>query len=221
MARLKMKTWMGFLFALSFLQTGYCQCTGCASDEICNTDTSTCDCDLNLYTRSVLPTPSLECSSGNISLTISRCQLERNHYDSSGLHLRDRMCGGARNIINTTAKVIVSSEVRASSCGNQVMVNGSHMIFSNVLTIPGRVRVGGIITRNNVTFSFSCAYHITTLAALRTPLHVATHPKEVSVPDVAGDLEPEMKLYKDKEYAIPFGISETFPVDETLNITII
>ncbi|KAJ1176238.1 hypothetical protein NDU88_001521, partial [Pleurodeles waltl] len=55
MARLKMKTWMGFLFALSFLQTGYCQCTGCASDEICNTDTSTCDCDLNLYTRSAWP----------------------------------------------------------------------------------------------------------------------------------------------------------------------
>ncbi|XP_078540139.1 pancreatic secretory granule membrane major glycoprotein GP2-like isoform X2 [Lissotriton helveticus] len=222
MARLKMKTWMGFVIALSFLQSGYCQCPGCASDEICNNATSTCDCDLSLYTRSAVPpTPRLECLSGNMSLTISRCQLEKDHYDYSGLHLWDSSCRGVADITNSNATIIVRSELMANACGNQVSVNGSHVIFSNVLIIPGRVLRSGIVTRNNVTFSFSCAYHTTTLAALGTPVHVTPLPKEVSVPDVAGDLEPEMKLFKDKEFVIPFGVSETFPVDETLNVTII
>ncbi|XP_069478942.1 uromodulin-like [Ambystoma mexicanum] len=224
MTSLKIKAWLGLLVTLGCFDKGSSQCPTCASDEICNTATSTCDCDLLLYTRSGQPpTPVLECSTVNMSLTLSKCQLEKDHYNPNGLHLRDTSCTGAGDQLgnSTTATVVVSVEAREDACGNQMTMNGSHVIISNALTIPAQVLSSGIIMKNNASISFSCAYPLAMQAAMLPPLKVVSDLVAVTGPDVAGDQEPTMNLFKDEGYFIPYGPSETFSGDESLNVTVI
>ncbi|XP_029427723.1 uncharacterized protein LOC115073433 isoform X2 [Rhinatrema bivittatum] len=108
---------------LHLLQTVSAGCPPCASDEVCNNVTSSCDCNLTLYTAPELPpTPIIQCLSGKISLSVSRCQLEKSGYNSTGLHLLEPSCTGAREIINNQAEIVLTANATTGACGNLVML---------------------------------------------------------------------------------------------------
>ncbi|XP_029427722.1 uromodulin-like isoform X1 [Rhinatrema bivittatum] len=204
---------------LHLLQTVSAGCPPCASDEVCNNVTSSCDCNLTLYTAPELPpTPIIQCLSGKISLSVSRCQLEKSGYNSTGLHLLEPSCTGAREIINNQAEIVLTANATTGACGNLVMLNNSHEIISNVLSIPAGVLWNGIIVNNNVNLNFSCVYPLSMQLTLNTAIRPVLSAANVTVPEATGNLATEMYVFKDQDY---LQSSDTFIVNDSLNVTVL
>ncbi|XP_069478939.1 uromodulin-like isoform X2 [Ambystoma mexicanum] len=165
-----MAVWRGLTLTLGILITAAAQSPPCASDESFNAIANTCSCNLTMYiTTDSLPTPSLHCLPDQMRLNLSKCQLERNRYDSENLHLLDPSCVGVQ-VNEDIAQIIINTSISSPTCGTSMTVNGSHVVYANSLMIPAKVSTSGIITRNNARLAFDCSYPLSMPVSLLTVL---------------------------------------------------
>ncbi|XP_069080123.1 uromodulin-like [Pleurodeles waltl] len=216
-----MMIWIGLGLALSLclLPTASAQ-NICSSDEIYDEANDTCNCNLTMYNSTGMPpTPSLQCLSGQIKISVSKCQLERSGYDSSNLHLLDPSCVGVR--MNESISQIVLIFNTSVSCGTTMMMNDSFLIYTNNVTIPGRIYSNGILARNDVSFNFSCSYHLQRKAALELGIYTFLKPIDTNIGDVVGTMTVEMAAYTDFDFTVAYTESTPFlNIDDPLYISV-
>ncbi|MEE6484806.1 hypothetical protein FKM82_014050 [Ascaphus truei] len=184
-------------------------CPTCApTDQTCNATTNICDCNLALYTKSAAPpTPTVDCTGGSMNLYISKCQLEKSQYNSGTLHLAGTEAGctgGEKNVDN--AQVTFSAPLRTGACGNTVVVNGSHVVYSNKLYIDSQVLqypTFSIILKNDVSMSVSCAFPLNMKVALNVSLNPVISTAQLTVPVEEGVVTVTMAAYRNPSFTVP------------------
>ncbi|XP_078539556.1 uromodulin-like [Lissotriton helveticus] len=169
------------------------------------------------------PDPSLQCLSGTMRLSMSKCQLEKSAFDWDNLHLLDPACTGVREV-NGTAQVVVSTTTSSTTCGNilSLSADGSSVIYSNTLTIPGKVSLSGILSRQNYTYNYSCSYPLKNIpASLLTAMHPMVSLIETTLPTGSGTVVVLVFAFVDAGFTIPYTESTTLQVQAPLYIGVI
>ncbi|XP_069080121.1 uromodulin-like [Pleurodeles waltl] len=208
-----MKAWLGLALVLCVSYTASGQAPPCGVDELLNVTSNTCYCDFTKYPNLVIrpEQPSLQCLSGEMKLSMGKCQLERSKFDTANIHLLNPSCVAAR-VVNGTAQMVVSTSTSSQVCGNilSLSADSSSVIYSNNLTIPGKVSPAGIVSRQSYVYNFSCSYPLKNI-----PVYLATAIKPVvgivavAMPDGTGSIPVLMYAYVDASFSIPYTESTT------------
>ncbi|XP_075460073.1 pancreatic secretory granule membrane major glycoprotein GP2-like isoform X1 [Ascaphus truei] len=199
----------------------------CAPDQICNTDI--CKCDLALYTATAAPpTPAVDCTGGSMNLYISICQLEKSEYNSSTLHLTGTEAGCTRAVqnLNDKAQVTFSAPLSTGACGNTVVVNGSHVVYSNKLNVESQVlqySSFSIIPKNDVSMSVSCAFPLNMSVALNVSLNPLISVTQLTVPEVEEVFTVTMEAYRNPDFTDPITADASPPltVEQEVYISVV
>ncbi|XP_069478937.1 uromodulin-like isoform X1 [Ambystoma mexicanum] len=216
-----MAVWRGLTLTLGILITAAAQSPPCASDESFNAIANTCSCNLTMYiTTDSLPTPSLHCLPDQMRLNLSKCQLERNRYDSENLHLLDPSCVGVQ-VNEDIAQIIINTSISSPTCGTSMTVNGSHVVYANSLMIPAKVSTSGIITRNNARLAFDCSYPLSMPVSLLTVLRPILGVIALTAPEGIADLEATLEAFTDSNFSVPYNQSfRDVYVDDPLYVSV-
>ncbi|XP_078539559.1 uromodulin-like [Lissotriton helveticus] len=169
------------------------------------------------------PDPSLQCLSGSMKLSVSRCQLEKSKFDSANLHLLKPSCTGVREV-NGTALVVVTTTTSSTACGNilSFSADGSSVVYSNNLTIPGMVSPSGVIARQNYVYNFSCSYPIKNIpASLLTAIHPIVGSASIPLPGGVGSVSVLIYAFTDASFTTAYTESSTLKVQDLLYLTVI
>lgn len=173
----------------------------CSSDEVYNATSDTCSCNLTMYNSTAMPpNPNVQCSSGQIRINMSKCQLERSGYDSSNVHLSDANCVGVWMKEDTVEIVLLFNT--SLSCGNIMTLNESFLTYSNNVTIPGRVYSNGILARNTISFNFSCSYPLQIKAGLEIGIYYKII--DTNIGDELANMIVDMFAYTDPDFLVPY-----------------
>ncbi|XP_017947374.2 uromodulin [Xenopus tropicalis] len=193
-----MKGWLLFFFTLCRISASpvlSSSCPACASDQYC--DTNSCVCNSTLYSASVNPpSPVIDCSD-TMTLTVPKCQLEKNRYSSASLHLVNSNCQLQERIVGNLAQMVYNWTL--GDCGNSIIVNSSHVTYANKLYIYAQNSI--ITNRNNVTLTFSCTYPLNMSTSLNFPLKTVFGSAEITVPNGEGTLTVTMTVYTDPSFS--------------------
>ncbi|XP_075460075.1 uromodulin-like isoform X3 [Ascaphus truei] len=217
------------LLALCSFTAVSAACPTCApTDQTCNATTNICDCNLALYTKSAAPpTPTVDCTGGSMNLYISKCQLEKSQYNSGTLHLAGTEAGctgGEKNVDN--AQVTFSAPLRTGACGNTVVVNGSHVVYSNKLNVESQVlqySSFSIIPKNDVSMSVSCAFPLNMSVALNVSLNPLISVTQLTVPEVEEVFTVTMEAYRNPDFTDPITADASPPltVEQEVYISVV
>ncbi|KAJ1176254.1 hypothetical protein NDU88_001536 [Pleurodeles waltl] len=208
----KMKAWLGLALVLCVSYTASGQAPPCAADEGFNATSNTCYCDMTLYPTAVKPQePSLQCLSGEMKLSMGKCQLESSKFDTANIHLLNPSCVAVR-MVGDTAQMVVSSNTSSQVCGNilSFSADSSSVIYSNNLTIPGKVSPAGILSRQSYVYNFSCSYPLKNIpVSLAAAIKPVVGIVAVAMPDGTGSIPVLMYAYVDASFSIPYAESTT------------
>ncbi|XP_063309334.1 uromodulin-like [Pelobates fuscus] len=198
-----MKTFLWLLLALFGVALVSSVNVTCANDEIADSTNTACNCNPSQYNSSgTPPAPILQCTGGNMKISISKCQLEISKFNSSNLHLNnstDVNCAATYEIINGTSQVVFISPLKTGSCGNVVAVNNSNVTYSNTLYISPKIST--IISRNYFNVSFSCSFPLNISVALNTTLKPIIGSTQITVPEVNAVYTVNMAAYVNEEFS--------------------
>ncbi|XP_075053853.1 uromodulin-like [Mixophyes fleayi] len=211
-----MKTFLVLLLAL---------CTHLSSVHSANETScsaTNCSCDPNKYTVTVKPpNPTVVCSSGLMTIYISKCQLEKSQFNSSNLALIDNTgpdCVGVDNLVDGEVKVTFHDPMSTGKCGNNITINSTHVIFFNILHIYPKE--SKIITRSNATAELSCAYPLVFPAQLNMTLKPIISTTLLSVPGAVGAMTVTMAAYIDSTFTTPVTADTVLYVEGTVYISV-
>ncbi|XP_069478941.1 pancreatic secretory granule membrane major glycoprotein GP2-like isoform X2 [Ambystoma mexicanum] len=195
-------------------QTAATSCPSCASDEVCNPDTLTCNCDLTKYKTSGGFTLELNCLPDAMQVVLSRCQLEKDLYNSSSPHYLDPKCKGVSAIVGNKSVILVNTASTNYTCGNLVLSNETHMTVSNTLQIS--TYTDGF----SQTMSIACTYKSggsSTNQTIFTPKLITTISNRR---DGFGHFSARMALYWDANLSDPVQASQLLYVEDNVFIAV-
>ncbi|KAM8977292.1 uncharacterized protein RCH25_042705 [Pelodytes ibericus] len=191
----------------------------CASDEISNSATSTCDCNSNNYTSSATPpAPVIQCNDGYLNLYISKCQLEKSKFNSSNLYLNDNTCSGTPETVNGTSEIAFHPLLKTGACGNTVQTNGTHVTYSNTLFINPKVAT--IVSRSKFNVSFSCSFPLNFTVALNVTLKPIIGTTQLVVPQANAVFTVNMMAFTDDQFSKPLTASSILYVEDTIYLSV-
>ncbi|XP_037540118.1 alpha-tectorin-like [Nematolebias whitei] len=139
----------------------FCQDRTCSDHEFCGEKTgggeTRCFCRAvfasSYRENNTLGDPTV-CSQNSASLTLVNCLLEDKDIDYSALHLNDPTCRGQ---MDNQSHLVTFSFNSSGSCGTEVTVNSSNVIYKNFITDQNSSN--DIITyKDQFYIGFSCAY---------------------------------------------------------------
>ncbi|XP_053326744.1 uromodulin-like [Spea bombifrons] len=198
-----------------------CSTAHCSPDEECTKVNGVSDChckdesydnglDSNFNSNYLMP--ELKCGSNQIILSYSKCILERNGFDTSTIHLRDRSC---TSYTERWDKSYVRIEMlpRSGSCGAQLLVNQSHLTYANTLYISPKT--DGIIQRSEVRVNFSCSYPLNMEVSLWIAVNPFISSTSISIGGT-GTYTAKMALYQYSDYTAPYEGSEVWLSAESM-----
>ncbi|XP_075054211.1 uromodulin-like [Mixophyes fleayi] len=156
-----------------------------------------------------------------MTIYISKCQLEKSQFSSSNLALIDNTgadCVGADYLVDGEVKVTFRDPMSIGKCGNNITINSTHVIFSNILHIyPNKSK---IITRNNATAELSCAYPLIFPVQLNVTLKPILSTTELSVPGAVGVMTATMAAYTDSTFTTSVTADTVLYVEGTVYISV-
>ncbi|KAM4701962.1 uncharacterized protein O3C94_002875 [Discoglossus pictus] len=218
-----MKALLLLFIALCSLMSVSESCTvnsECAGDELCNSATSTCNCDLTKYTTQVSPpAPVIECTGGNVKLHIQKCQLEKSKYISNDLHLEDTSCLGSYDIVNNISQVFFNRPIKSGDCGGNVILNSTHLTYSNTLYITGKQKP--IVSRNNVTIDFSCSFPVQLSAKLNVTLNPKLGITQITAPETNAVMTVTMAVYVNPDFTNLVDESTVLTVEQSVYVSVL
>ncbi|CAH2306678.1 Hypothetical predicted protein [Pelobates cultripes] len=217
-----MKTFLWLLLALFGVALVSSANATCASDEIADSTNTTCNCNASKYNSSVTPpAPILQCTGGNMKISISKCQLEISQFDSSNLHLNnstDVNCSATYEIINGTSQVVFISPLKTGSCGNVVTANNSNVTYSNTLYISPKI--SNIVSRNYFNVSFSCSFPLNISVALNSTLKPIIGSTQITVPEVNAVYTVNMLAFVKDDFTSPLTEEYALYVEDNVYISV-
>ncbi|XP_053562946.1 uromodulin-like [Bombina bombina] len=208
------------LLALGGLTLVSTSCTAnCAADQICSIDK--CECNSTYYSVKALPPPPvIQCIHGYVHLYLLKCQLEKSKYNSLNVHLNDPTCVGTEEVLDGIARVAFHRHLASGDCGNTLVVTNSHIIYSNVLHISPK-GTGKIITRNNISISFSCSFPLNLTASLNITLNPKLGTTQIIEPETNALLTVIMTAYTDPEFVTMVTDGTPLTVEQFIYISVL
>ncbi|KAM4632530.1 uncharacterized protein O3C94_019060 [Discoglossus pictus] len=199
-----------------------CSSASCAPDEECEirNGVSGCHCKpdsqldnvlhANVLTKNL--SPHLVCGTNQISLSYSKCLLERMGFDASTIHLNDYNC---RSSIERDGSSMVKINMlpKSGSCGAQLYVNDSHITYRNTIYLSPKS--DGVIKRNEALVNFYCSYP----KDMEVSLWVAVNPMISSVNFTfggTGAYSAKMALFQYSDYSTPYEGPEVWLTTDSL-----
>ncbi|XP_075706696.1 pancreatic secretory granule membrane major glycoprotein GP2-like [Rhinoderma darwinii] len=184
---------------------------------------SNCTCDLTKYNASVTPpTPTINCANGNMTVYISKCQLQKSLFNTSNLALRDYTgpeCASSEYLVGGEPQVTFHNPLNLAKCGNNVTLNATHAIYTNILHIYAEQHT--LITRNNATANLSCIYPLNYPVMLNFTLKPVTSTTDISVPGVNGALTVTMNIYLESSFTSePITDTTVLTVEQTVYVQV-
>ncbi|XP_053310482.1 pancreatic secretory granule membrane major glycoprotein GP2-like [Spea bombifrons] len=188
----------------------------CQNDEICQkvNNVATCTCNTTNYsgmsTSSLVP--SVKCESSIMTVSVSKCLLEKLGFDSNNLKLNedsDACTNVYAEVINDSTMKSIQVLPKTGWCGNVVTTDSSKVYYTNTLQVG--IKNSSIITVNPLNVSFTCSYNL----SMQTSLAAAFHPVVSSVNltiNGEGSILTRMAAYWDQAYANPIKDGEDVPV---------
>ncbi|XP_056413430.1 pancreatic secretory granule membrane major glycoprotein GP2-like isoform X2 [Hyla sarda] len=210
-----MKSFLALLVALSTVLSVY------ASEQLCEGSVD-CNCDLSKYNSSVIPpNPTVNCSNGEMTIYISKCQLQKNLFNTSNLALNNLTgseCASRDYLVDGEVQVGFHNPMNTAKCGNTLLVNATHIIYSNILHIYAEQRT--IVSRNNATVNLSCAYPLSFPVSLNVTLKPITGITGLSVPGVTGSFPITMAAFTDSSFTVPVTADTVLLVEQVIYIQV-
>ncbi|XP_040278169.1 alpha-tectorin-like [Bufo bufo] len=187
-----------------------------AVDEQLCEGSGNCTCDLTKYNETVKP-PCLtvQCTNGEMVIYIPKCQLEKNRFNTTSLSLSNYTgpeCGSRNYLVNKEFQVGFHNPLNMAKCGNNVTVNSTHVVYTNVLHIYGN-QSPKLITKNNASVSLSCIFPLKYNVQLNIPLKPKLSQTEITVPGVDGQLTVTMAVFTDPGFTIMADDTTTLYVE--------
>ncbi|OCT94448.1 uromodulin [Xenopus laevis] len=187
------------LLLLCSLFSASATCPPCAKDQVCNNITNSCDCNTSMYTESAIP-PKLfiDCLGGDINIYIKKCQLEKNQYGTDNLHLNNISCLGSEEILNDVSYMAFLHLTKNGKCGNKLMVNSSHLTYSNTLFITAQST--SILERNDIAVNVSCSYPLNMNTTSNISFKPVLGTTQLLIPGSNDVMTVTMAIYKDSSF---------------------
>ncbi|XP_071976713.1 uromodulin-like [Engystomops pustulosus] len=154
--------------------------------------------------------PELSCGAQEIKATFQKCDLEKHNLNTKNVHLLDSYCTGF-NDFNSTNIITVVSILKNGVCGNELVNNGTHVIFKNTILLSSAELVGGV---DELAINISCVYPLDMQLSLETALKPFSS-SEVVVVEGTGKLQVTMAIYKDSTYTSPYEGSQVTLTSKT------
>ncbi|OCT91996.1 hypothetical protein XELAEV_18015053mg [Xenopus laevis] len=152
-------------------------------------------------------------------LRIPRCQMEKNGYDSSSLHLIKPTCSLNQPYVADVSTLSYLWHIAKEDCGNIPTENVTHVTYSNMLYI--NAKKSPLITKNNITISFSCSYpKDMETTALNFPVKTIIGNITFTLPGVAGKISVTMTIYSDSSFTTPVTIGTTLVVEQLVYVSL-
>ncbi|XP_075462657.1 uncharacterized protein LOC142498033 [Ascaphus truei] len=166
---------------------------------------------------------SLTCDTGVMSVSLSMCRLAQFGYDYQSLRLdnsSDSCNSTYPDVSNNTRVLVIQAKPATGWCGNQVTVNASDVVYSNIVHIQNNS--GGAGSRGELKVTFSCVYSLYWDTQLLLALHQDNGTLTLSaVYGNDGDLSAA--IYSNADYTEPLSLGDTFSASayNTVYITVI
>ncbi|PIO24378.1 hypothetical protein AB205_0120180 [Aquarana catesbeiana] len=197
----------------------------CTNDKICTNVSSvaTCGCNTTLYSgqNSSSLSPTINCGSSVITVSVSQCLLESLGYDSSSFQLNNNSASCTNAYTQTTnnqSMMTIQALPQTGWCGNVMTTDSSKVYYSNVLHIG--IQNKSVITVNPVNLTFSCSYNLTIQTSLAGGFNTSTNTVNLTASGV-GSVTTTMAAYWDAQYTQPIQSSDTVPVGSNVYIGVI
>ncbi|XP_077337203.1 uromodulin-like [Lithobates pipiens] len=193
----------------------------CATDEVCNS-LGECECNTTAYPNLRLSNfrPTVKCENNTMRVTVSKCELAVLGLDSSTIHLRNSSMECSypyADYINGQKVTTIWVSAASDWCGNTVTddisnINISNTVYIGILDKP-------IITRNNISFDFTCAYNRNMQTSLKLP---GTNQETVYISGVngTGSFPVTMAAYKDSSFTQAYQNNENVAVGSIIYVGI-
>ncbi|XP_075140922.1 uromodulin-like [Leptodactylus fuscus] len=153
--------------------------------------------------------PVLTCGSQEIKASFQKCDLEKFNMDAKKIHLIDSHCTGFSDF-NATNTVSVISILKRDVCGNELVNNGTNIIFKNTVFLS----LGSVGGEDVLAINISCVYPLDMQLSLDTALNPFTNTTTVVIENT-GQLQVSMALYQDSSYTTPYTGSEVTLTSKT------
>ncbi|XP_069827923.1 uromodulin-like isoform X2 [Dendropsophus ebraccatus] len=191
------------------------------NEQLCGGSVN-CNCTLTNYNASVLPpSPSVNCSNGLMTIYISKCQLEKSQFNTTNLSLINSTspeCASQEYLVDGEYDVGFHNPMNSGKCGNNMTINGTHIIYSNILYIFAEQRP--VLTRNNATMNLSCAYPLFFPVALNISIKPILATTDLSVPGVSGSFPITMAVYTEPSFTTLVTGDTTLHVEDTVYLQV-
>ncbi|XP_077314454.1 pancreatic secretory granule membrane major glycoprotein GP2-like [Lithobates pipiens] len=199
-----------------------CTSDPCATDEICDTTTTACQCNTALYKlqRGVTPTINFTCTGAKFNIQVSKCWLEKNGYDTSDVRLNSNniTCLAGREVVDGISQMTLHRPLIFSDCNTEALLNETHVIYTNQLLIFGKT--DPIRITNDAVLDISCAYPLNVNAKLNVTLRPVIGTTVINGPTANASYVAVMVAFKDSTYTTPLSDANTLKVEETIYISV-
>ncbi|XP_073457270.1 pancreatic secretory granule membrane major glycoprotein GP2-like [Aquarana catesbeiana] len=194
----------------------------CATDEICNSAGTACQCNAAAYqfVRGASPPVNFTCTGAKFNIQVSKCWLEKNGYDTSDIRLNstNSNCSAGREIVDGISEMTLYRPLISSDCNTAAELNTTHVIYTNHLYIFGKTNP--IRITNDAVMNISCAYPLNINVALNVTLHPILGTTEINGPNGTGSYAAIMMAFKDSQYSIPLSEDDSLMVEDTIYLSV-
>ncbi|XP_077151471.1 uncharacterized protein LOC143815762 isoform X2 [Ranitomeya variabilis] len=195
--------------------------TTCLRDELCvlTSGIASCACNTTAPTDTSLENAivGVTCEPKSMKVALRECLLVQLGYNPSSVRLtsNDSWCSAVySHVVNDTRIYTIEAEPSTGCCGNEVMVNASHVTYLNALHIEP-------LSPSSIewTVNISCAYTLSWES--QRLLSVSQENWTLTVNEIytCNDLLCA-KIYVDDQFSQPLFIGQSFDVNSTLFIMI-
>ncbi|XP_073459754.1 pancreatic secretory granule membrane major glycoprotein GP2-like [Aquarana catesbeiana] len=199
-----------------------CGSVTCATDEICNNITNTCQCNSTFYTFTPgsLPSPNLTCTGAKFNIQVSKCWLEKNGYNTSDIRLNstNSECVAVNQSVNGISEMILQRPLITSDCNTVPVMNATHVMYTNQLYIFGKT--DPIRITNDVVMNISCSYPLNINVTLNVTLHPIIGTTVINGPTGNASYAALMMAFKDNTYTTALSDSDTLIVEDTIYLSV-
>ncbi|KAM9434734.1 alpha-tectorin [Clarias gariepinus] len=181
-----------------------CEGLNCNEDEWCGQKDGIygCFCNENYPRRNPDFYDSIEtCESSSGNMSLSRCQLFEAGFSSSSIHLNDPNCNGTVH----DGRVVFHFDNDNHICGTNLMANGTHFIYENLIQAEVDSPNGAIHRKKKLELVFSCIYQLTQTFSMDTELNPLQSIVHKNLPNGQGMYQVRMIPFEDAGFSHPYS----------------
>ncbi|XP_073457494.1 pancreatic secretory granule membrane major glycoprotein GP2-like [Aquarana catesbeiana] len=199
-----------------------CGSDSCATDEICDSAGTACQCNAAVYQfkRGATPSVNFTCTGAKFNIQVSKCWLEKNGYNTSDIRLNstNSTCSTVREVVDGISEMTINRPLITSDCNTAAELNATHVIYTNQLYIFGKTNP--IRITKDAVLNISCAYPLNINVKLNVTLHPILGTTVINGPAGNGSYAAVMMAFTDNTYTTALSEQDTLKVEDTIYLSV-